>query len=146
MLDELSTVEKVVEEFFINLMTERVMSMSPGIQASSMRTVQESPSTCEAGPSRPSDENQTKHRDDLVNAKMIPSILPAYLPPLSSAINRDSVPRDFEYALVTAYLSKGIRSVCTDQEKIATLKFSNFNLGNQKFYNMLALHKYLTRT
>jgi hypothetical protein len=39
MSNELSVIEKVVEEFLINLMTERVMSMSAGIQASSMRTV-----------------------------------------------------------------------------------------------------------
>jgi hypothetical protein len=84
--------------------------------------------------------------DDLVNAKLIPSILPAYLPPLSGAINRDSVPRDFEYALITVYLSKGICAVHTDQENIVALKFSDFNLGDKKFYNMLAPHKYLTRT
>jgi hypothetical protein len=73
-------------------------------------------------------------------------ILPAYLPPLSDTINRDSVPREFEYALVTAYLSKGIRAVCTDQENIATLKFSDFNLDDRKVYKMLAPHKYLART
>jgi hypothetical protein len=77
---------------------------------------------------------------------LISSILPAYLPPLSGAINRDSVPREFDYTLVTAHLSKGIHAVCRDQEKIAALKFSNFNLGNRKVYNMLSPHKYLTRT
>jgi hypothetical protein len=46
MSDEFSAVEKVVEEVLIDLMTERVMSMSVGIQASSTRTVQASPSTC----------------------------------------------------------------------------------------------------
>jgi hypothetical protein len=56
------------------------------------------------------------------------------------------VPREFEYALVTAYLPKGIRAVHADQEKIAALKFSDFNLGDRKVYNMLAPHKYLTRT
>jgi hypothetical protein len=56
------------------------------------------------------------------------------------------VPRDFEYALVTAYLPKGIRIVHTDQDKITVLKFSKFNLGDMKVYNMLASHKYLTRT
>jgi hypothetical protein len=81
-----------------------------------------------------------------VNAKMILSILPAYLPPLSSAINRDSVPRDFEYALVTAYLPKGVRAVRADQDKLTALKFSDFNLGDRKVYSMLAPHKYLTRT
>jgi hypothetical protein len=57
MLDELSVVEKVVEEVLIDLMTERVMSMSIGVQVSSMRGLPTSPSTTqEAGPSRPSDE------------------------------------------------------------------------------------------
>jgi hypothetical protein len=52
MSEELSIVEKVVEEVLIDLMTERVMSMSEGIQASSTRTVQVSPSTARAaGPS-----------------------------------------------------------------------------------------------
>jgi hypothetical protein len=40
MSKELSAAEKVVEEFLINLMTERVMSMSTGVQASSMRGLQ----------------------------------------------------------------------------------------------------------
>jgi hypothetical protein len=48
------------------------------------------------------------------------------------------VPRDFEYALITAYLPKGICAVHTDQEKIAALKFSDFNLGDRKVYNMLS--------
>jgi hypothetical protein len=112
MLDELSTAEKVVEEVIIDLMNERVMSMSIGVQASSTKGMPASPSTAHgAGPSRPSDEKRTKHRDDLANAKLIPSILPAYNPLLSSALNRYSVPRDFEYTLVTAYLPKGIRAV-----------------------------------
>jgi hypothetical protein len=45
-----------------------------------------------------------KHRDDLTNVKSIPNILLAYVPPLSGAMNMDSVPRDFDYALVTMYL------------------------------------------
>jgi hypothetical protein len=61
------------------------------------------------------------------------------------AVNRDNVPRDFEYALVTAYLPKGVCAVRTDQDKIAALKFSDFNLGDRKAYNMLAPHKYLTK-
>jgi hypothetical protein len=48
--------------------------------------------------------------------------------------------------LVTAYLPKGIRAVRADQDKIAALKFSDFNLDDRKVYNMLAPHKYLTRT
>jgi hypothetical protein len=131
-------------------MTERVMSergLSVGVQASSTRTVQASPSTAHGtGPSRPSDEKRTKHRDDLANAKLIPTILPTYIPPLSGVVNHDNVPRDFEYALVTAYLPKGIRVVRADQDKITALKFSDFNLRDRKVYNMLAPHKYLTRT
>jgi hypothetical protein len=73
-------------------------------------------------------------------------ILPTYLPPLSGTINRDSVPREFEYALVTVYLPKGIHAICVDQEKIAALKFSDFNLDDRKVYNMISPHKYLTRT
>jgi hypothetical protein len=81
-----------------------------------------------------------------MTTKLIPSILPAYIPPLSGAVNRDSVPRDFEYDLVTAYLLKGVRTVCADQDKLPTLNFNNFNLGDRKDYSMLTLHKYLTRT
>jgi hypothetical protein len=82
----------------------------------------------------------------MANARLVPSILPAYIPPLSGAINRDNVPRDFEYTLVTAYLPKGVCAVHIDQDKIAALKFNDFNLGDRKVYNMLAPHKYLTRT
>jgi hypothetical protein len=84
--------------------------------------------------------------DDLMNAKLISTILPTYLPPLSDAINKDNMPRDFEYTLITAYLPKGIRTVQADQDKIAVLKFSDFNLIYHKVYNMLAPHKYLTWT
>jgi hypothetical protein len=77
---------------------------------------------------------------------MILSILLAYLPPLSSAINQDSVPREFEYTLVTTYLPKGIHIVHVNQDKTTLLKFSDFNLRDRKVYNMLTPHKYLTRT
>jgi hypothetical protein len=147
MLDELSTVEKVVEEVLIDLMTERVMSMSTGVQASSTRGLPTSSSNARgAGPSRSSDEKRTKHMDDLANAKLILNIVPAYIPPLSGTVNRDNVPRDFKYTLVTTYLPKGICTVQADQDKIAVLKFSDFNLGDRKVYNMLTPHKYLTRT
>jgi hypothetical protein len=109
MLDEFSVAEKIVEEVLIDLMTERVMSMSAGIQASSTRMVQASPSTAHgAGPSQPSAGKKTKHKDDLSNAKLIPTILPDDIPPLVGTVNRDSVPRDFKYTIVTAYLPKGI--------------------------------------
>jgi hypothetical protein len=111
-----------------------------------MRGPQASPSTTRAGPSWPTDEKRTNHRDDIANAKRIPHIVPTYLPPLSGSINFDSVPHDFEYTLITTYLSKGMRTVRADQDKIATLKLIDFNLGDRKVYNMLAPHKYLTRT
>jgi hypothetical protein len=146
MLEELSVAKKVSQEFFIDLMTEKVMSMSEGIHTSSTRIVQASSSIAQAGPSWSADEKRTKHRDNLVDGKLIPIILPAYLPAMSGAINRDNVPREFEYALVTTYLPKGIRVVHADQENITALKFRELNLSDKKVYNMLAPHKYLTRT
>jgi hypothetical protein len=69
---ELGATEKCVEEFLINLMGEKVMSV--GIQASSMRGVQASLSTaCRSRPSRGATEKRTKHGDDLVNVKLIPT-------------------------------------------------------------------------
>jgi hypothetical protein len=96
-------------------MDERVMSerrMFVGVQASSIGGIQGSPSTAHGvRPSRTMTETRTKHRDDIVNAKLIPCILPTYIPPLSGGINRDSVPRDFEYTFITAYLPKGVHVV-----------------------------------
>ena len=77
---------------------------------------------------------------------MIPGILPKYIPPLSDTVNQDTVPRDFDYAVITAYLPKGVNVVHADQEKLTMLKFSDFNLGDHKVYSMLSLHKYLTIT
>jgi hypothetical protein len=52
MSDDFSAAEKFFEEFLIDLMIERVMSMSVGIQDSSMRMVQASPLTAHRlGPS-----------------------------------------------------------------------------------------------
>jgi hypothetical protein len=147
MSDELTTTEKVVEEVLIDLMTERVMlerGISIGVQESSTRGPQAPPSTAHTSPSQPTDEKQTKLRDDIANAKLIPCLLPTYLPPLSGAINHDSLPRDFEYTLITAYLSKGVHTVSVDQYKLAA--FSDFNLRDRKVYNMLSPHKYLTET
>jgi hypothetical protein len=150
MSDELSVVEKAVEEVLIDLMAERVMlerRMFAGVQASSTGGFQASPSTaCGVGPSRTTTETRTKHRDDIANTKLISRILLVYIPPLSNKIKHDSVPRDFEYTLITAYLPKGVRAVRDDQDKLATLKFNDFNLGDRKTYSMLALHKYLTKT
>ena len=112
MSDEFSVAEKVVEEFLIDLMTERVMSMFAGVRASSTRTMQSSSLTARGtGPSRPSAEKRTKQRDDLENVKLIPTIFTDYIPPLADVVSRDSVPRYFEYTMVIAYLSKGIRAV-----------------------------------
>jgi hypothetical protein len=147
MSDELTALEESITEVLLDLMTERVISerrMSTGVQASSTRGVQASPSTARAGTSRAGAERRTKHKDDIANAKLVPSILPAYIPPLSGEINRDSVPRDFEYTLVTAYLPKGVRTYRADQDKVTALKFCDFNLGDRKFYSMLAPYKYLT--
>jgi hypothetical protein len=150
MSDELNTVEKVGEEVLIDLMAERVMSerrMSAGVQASSTGGVQASPSIARrTGPSRTTTETRTKHKDDIENAKLILHILPVYIPPLSRKINRDSVPRDFEYTLIIVYLPTGVCTVRADQDKLAPLKFNDFDLGDRKTYSMLASHKYLTKT
>jgi hypothetical protein len=150
MSDELITVEKAVEEVLIDLMDERVMSerrMSVGVQASSTRGVKDSPSTARReGPSRTMIETRTKHRDEIANAKLIPHILSTYIPPLSGGINHDSVPRDFKYTLITAYLLKGVHAVRANQDKLAALKFSDFNLDDRKVYSMLSPHKYITKT
>jgi len=118
--------------------------VSIGVQASSRRGLSASPSTTHGA--RSSCERRPKNKDDSANAKLILNILPSYRPPLSDAINRDSVPRDFEYELVTAYLLKGICAVCADQDKITALNLSDFNLGDRKVYNMLTPYKYLTIT
>jgi hypothetical protein len=81
----------------------------------------------------------------LENEKLILTILHDYILPLARAVSRDSVPRDFDYTLVTVYLSKGIRLVKTQQDKTKKLKFSDFNLGDHKNHSMLGPHRYLTR-
>jgi len=68
MSDDFSVVERVVEEVSIDLVTERIKSISAGIQASSTRTEQASPSNARGdGPSWPSAEKRTKHKDNLAN-------------------------------------------------------------------------------
>jgi hypothetical protein len=149
MSDKFSASEESVREVLASLRAKRFMlerELSTCLQESSTRGVQASPSTARAGTSRASVERRTKHKYDLANAKLIPSILPSYIPPLSGVIHRDSVPRDLEYTLVTVFLPKGARTVCVDQDKVAALKFSDFNLGDQKVYGMLTPYKYLTET
>jgi hypothetical protein len=110
MSKELNIVENLVEEILIDIRVEKVMSI--WIQASSTRGVQASPSTAHgSGPSQAATEKRTKHCYDLANAKLIPSIMPNYIPPLVDMVSHDSVPRDFDYTLTTAYLPKGIHVV-----------------------------------
>jgi hypothetical protein len=149
MSHEFSIVEEYVREVLASLRSKRVIleqGLSTSLQASSTRGVQASPLTAQAGTSRASEKIRTKHKDDIASAKLVPSILPAYIRPMSGVINKDSVPRDFEYTLVTTYLPKGVRAVHADHEKITTLKFIDFNLGDRKFNSILSLYKYLTRT
>jgi hypothetical protein len=82
----------------------------------------------------------------LENVKLIPSILPDYILPLDDVVNRDSVPRDFDYTLVTVYLPKGIHTGKPQLDKIITLSINDFNLGDHKNFNMLTPHRYLTKT
>jgi hypothetical protein len=91
-------------------------------------------------------EKRSKHCDNLANAKKIPSVLPDYIPPFAGMVSRDSVPWDFKYTLITAYLPKGIRTVEPQLVLIPALKISDFNLGDRKNYVMLTPHRYLTKT
>jgi hypothetical protein len=115
MSEELSTLEESANEVFIDLKIEKFMlerRMFAGVQASSKRGVQASPFTAHrARTSRITIETRMKHRDDLTNAKLILSILPVYIPPLSGAVNKDNMHRDFGYALVTVYFQKGVHAV-----------------------------------
>jgi hypothetical protein len=71
--------------------------------------------------------------------------LPDYIPPLAGTVNRDSIPRDFEYTLITAYIPKGIHIVGPQLGHIPALKNNDFNLGDRKNYVMLAPHRYLMK-
>jgi hypothetical protein len=74
------------------------------------------------------------------------SILPDYNLPFAGVVSHDNIPRDFDYTLVTAYLSKGIHTFGLHLGHIVTLKINDFNLGDRKNYGMLAPCKYLTKT
>jgi hypothetical protein len=144
MSDELSVIENFVEEFLIDLMDEKVIYV--GIQASSTRGVQASLSTAHGSrPSRATTEKRTRNRDDLENEKLIPSILPDYISLPTGVVNRDSVPRDFEYTLINAYFLQGVCTGKPQQDKILTLNINDFNLGDQNNFSMIAPHRYLTR-
>jgi hypothetical protein len=56
-------------------------------------------------------------------------------------VSHDSVPRDFDYTVITAYLPKGIRTVRPQLERILTLNISDYNLGDRKIYGMLTPYK-----
>jgi len=143
MSSDLSVVEKLVEEILIDLMAEKVMSR--GMHASSMGGVKGSPSTSHQS-SQATTEKRSKHHDDLANAKQISSVFPDYITPLASTVSHDSVPRDIEYTLITAYLTKRVRAVGPQLGLIPSLKISDFNLRLRKNYAMLALHQYLKKT
>jgi hypothetical protein len=99
MSGDLSTIEKSIKEILIDLMVEKVMSTIA--QASSTRGVKASSSNaCRSGPSRTAMEKQIKHHHDLENEKLILLVLPNYIPPLIGTVNRDSIPRDFDYTLI----------------------------------------------
>jgi hypothetical protein len=143
MSGNLSTVEKSVEEILIDLMAEKVMFT--GVHASLMTILQESPSTAHRS-SQTTTEKRSKHRDDLANAKLIPSVLPDYIPPLAGMVSHDNIPCDFDYTLITTCLPKGIRAVGPQLGLFPDLKIIDFNLGDRKNYAMLAPHCYLTKT
>jgi hypothetical protein len=111
-VEEINAAENSIKEILIDLMDEKVSSI--GFQASSTRGVQASPSTsCGSGPSLAMIEKINKHHDDLENTRLIPSILPSYIPDLVGVVSHDSVSRDFDYTVITAYLLKGIHIVIT---------------------------------
>jgi hypothetical protein len=142
---EPTELEKSVEEIFKKMMADK--PLSKGVEVSLTRELQASPSTRRRSIRvNPMNEKQSKHRGDLANAKRIPSILPNYIPPLVGAVNRDSIPHDYEYTLITAYILKGIRVVGSQLGQIPLLKNNDFNLDDRKKYVMLAPHRYLTKT
>jgi abortive infection bacteriophage resistance protein len=78
--------------------------------------------------------------------KLIPYIMPDYIPPLVDVVSRESITRDFDYTIITTYLLKQIRAVRPQLESISTLKINDNNLEDCKNYGMLTPYKYLTRT
>jgi hypothetical protein len=82
----------------------------------------------------------------MANAKNIPSILPYYILPLAGTVNRDKIPWDFKYTLITTYISKGIRVVGSQLGHIPLLKNNDFYLEDRDNYSMFTPHRYLTKT
>jgi hypothetical protein len=109
MSGDLREIEKYIKEILIDLMLKKVLSV--GVQASSTRGVQASPSTARrSGPSQTVIEKRIKHHYNLENVKLIP-FLPNYISPLNGVVSRDSVLRDFNYMMIIVYLPKGIHTV-----------------------------------
>jgi hypothetical protein len=146
MLGEPSDFVKSVEEVVRKLIADK--PVYEGIQASSTRGLQASPSTesCRSARINLVTEQRSKHRNDLANAKQIPSIMPEYILPLAGGVNHDNIPHDFEYYVFTAYIPKGIHIVGSQLGQIPLLKHSDFNLGDRKNYATLAPHHYLMKT
>jgi hypothetical protein len=144
MSGEPNYLEKSVEEFIRKLMADR--PISEGIQASSTRGLQASPSIVRSTCINPITEQRSKHRGDLGNMKHIPSILPEYIFPLDDVVNHDSILPNFEYSVFTVYILKGIHIVGSQLGQIPLLKHNDFNLGDRKNYATLSPHHYLKKT
>jgi hypothetical protein len=72
--------------------------------------------------------------------KKIPLVLPEYILPLASTVNHDSIPHEFKYMLIIAYILKGIHIVGPQLGHILALNNNDFNLGDWKNYAMLVPH------
>jgi hypothetical protein len=142
MSGEPSVLEKSVEEILVELMAERVMYV--GIQASSTGGLQASPSTGHHS-SCATEKKASTTTIWLTRSRSHQSFL-EYILPLAGTVNHNSIPRDFEYTLITAYIPKGIRVVGPQLGQIPTLKNNDFNLGDRKNYTMLVPHRYLMKT
>jgi len=64
---------------------------------------------------------------------------------LAGVAKCDNIQRDFEYTLITAYISKGIRVVGPQLGHIPALENIKFNLRDKKNYVMLTPHRYLMK-
>jgi hypothetical protein len=82
----------------------------------------------------------------MANAKKILSILPYYILPLDGVVNHESIPRDFEYTLITAYIPKGIHVVGSQLGQISLPKHNDFDVRDRTNYTKLVAHIYLMKT
>jgi hypothetical protein len=103
---ERTEIEKSVEEVLKKFMVDK--AMSEGVHAFSTSGLQASPLTGRRSSLvNPATEKKSKNRDDLAKTKQISSILLDYILPLAGAVNRNKIPWDIEYTLITAYILKG---------------------------------------